>query len=477
MRLVGLLDTTGVTLSPADAAKTLGVAVGDVIEPLGAEANTAIAATGTACAPHEGHWRTRLAQVDVQDLPFFTAVPEKTDAAAVPKLASVTLKLLGKDTDTDAPADPGTILAGFGLWLCRASGQESVDVGYVAHVATGPHTDIFEAMPPARFRYGVHNTLAELHATTQQELDRLNKRMTYARDLIPRTPGLKIPAWQVAVDTRPDALRLATGPLSPFSMASASGNPALAMVLSVADGAAQLTYNPLRLDPKTAEAITAQIETVIAAFQASGETLAARTPLMPPAEEQKVLRDWNQTAVDYPDVCMHQLFEAQVEKTPDAVALVFENESFTYGDLESRANQLAHVLLSKGVGPDVLVGLYMDRRPDLVIGVLAIHKAGGAYVPLDPAYPADRVALMIEDSNAQVIVTRAALAQQVPLPENSQAQLLVVDGQDAQQGMNDAQGISPRPQSDVTPAHLAYVIYTSGSTGRPKGSWSSTGTW
>ena len=174
--------------------------------------------------------------------------------------------------------------------------------------------------------------------------------------------------------------------------------------------------------------------------------------------------DGDRTKREHPqDKCVHQWFEEQVERTPEAVAVVFERQSLTYRELNARANQLAHHLRSLGVGPDVLVGLFMERSLGLVVGVLGILKAGGAYVPLDPQYPAERVTFALADANAPLVVTQESLAEKLG---STRAKLIHLD--------RDASAISRQPQSNpanqTNPGHLAYVIYTSGSTGTPKGS-------
>ena len=131
-----------------------------------------------------------------------------------------------------------------------------------------------------------------------------------------------------------------------------------------------------------------------------------------PAERQLLLHGFNDTAVEYPrDALVHQLFEAQVVRTPAAEALVYGDERLTYSQLNHRANRLAHALVSRGVKPDERVGLYVERSVEMVVGLLAIWKAGGAYVPLDPGYPAERLAYMIEDSSPVMVLTRAAMAE------------------------------------------------------------------
>src|SRR5207237_6521713 len=138
-------------------------------------------------------------------------------------------------------------------------------------------------------------------------------------------------------------------------------------------------------------------------------------PLLTEVERQQLLVEWNGTASDYPkSQCVHQLFEAQVERASDAVALVFENEYLTYRELNRRANQLAHRLQRLGVGPEVMVGLCMDRSFEMVVSLLGILKAGGAYVPLDPSYPKERLTFMLEDTRAPVLLTQEKYVDVLP---------------------------------------------------------------
>jgi amino acid adenylation domain-containing protein len=179
--------------------------------------------------------------------------------------------------------------------------------------------------------------------------------------------------------------------------------------------------------------------------------------------EQQQLAAWNATQQNYPlDVCVPQLVARQAAATPGAIALVAGEEKLTYRELNQRANQLARYLQTLGVGPNVLVGLCLERSLDMVIGLLGILKAGGAYVPLDPSYPPDRLAFMIEDTQAPVLVTRRHLASRLP---TRQAQLVCLDAD----AVTLAQQSAAEPAVSVTDSDLVYIIYTSGSTGRPKG--------
>ncbi|WP_322615329.1 non-ribosomal peptide synthetase [Pseudomonas sp. BIC9C] len=186
------------------------------------------------------------------------------------------------------------------------------------------------------------------------------------------------------------------------------------------------------------------------------------------AEEQKVLvQDWNRTAEVYPvEQCLHQLIQAQAQRTPDAPALVFGERQLNYAQLDARTNQLAHCLREQGVGPDVLVGICVERSLDMVIGLLAIHKAGGAYVPLDPEYPAERLAYMIDDSAIGLLLTQSTLLG--ALPTDGVKVIALDQAQDWLDGYSET-----CPPVDVHPLNLAYVIYTSGSTGKPKGAGNS----
>lgn len=187
------------------------------------------------------------------------------------------------------------------------------------------------------------------------------------------------------------------------------------------------------------------------------------TPVdMPEAERQLVLHGWNDTACDFArDDTLQTLFEAQAAQTPDAPALVVGQEVLSYAELNIRANKVAHVLRTMGVGAGTLVGLCTRRNAQLLIGALAIHKAGGAYVPMDPAYPADRLALYLEDSGAQVVLTETALRNSLP---STSARLLMLDDEPVIEAAQEG-----NPTKLAGPEDLAYLIYTSGSTGRPKG--------
>ncbi|MCA1604642.1 MAG: amino acid adenylation domain-containing protein, partial [Acidobacteria bacterium] len=224
----------------------------------------------------------------------------------------------------------------------------------------------------------------------------------------------------------------------------------------------KVIYDSGRFEAATIERLGAHFETLLRGMVAQPEQRLAELPLLPEAEWRQMVA-WNTTEVEYPKGrCIHQLFGAQVKRTPAAIAAVFENEQLTYRELNRRANQLAHYLRQLGVGPEVLVSVFMERSLEMVIGLYGILKAGGAYVPIDPEYPAERVAFMVQDSQAPVLLTQQRLVERLP---QHGAYLICLD--------TDWPVIAREPgercDSGVVAENLAYMIYTSGSTGRPKG--------
>ncbi|WP_353931424.1 non-ribosomal peptide synthase/polyketide synthase [Okeanomitos corallinicola TIOX110] len=225
----------------------------------------------------------------------------------------------------------------------------------------------------------------------------------------------------------------------------------------------KVSYDNSRFDEGTINRMLGHFLTLLSAIVENSQGEINQLPILTATEEKQLLIDWNQTETEYPkDKCIHQLFEEQVEKTPDAVAVVFENQQLTYSELNNKANQLAHYLISLGVKADVLVGICVERSVEMIVGILGILKAGGAYVPLDPEYPQERLNFILEDAQVSVLVTQESLVDK--LPENT-AEVVYLDT-----GWNKiSQSNQENPTTEVNTSNLAYVIYTSGSTGTPKG--------
>ena len=222
---------------------------------------------------------------------------------------------------------------------------------------------------------------------------------------------------------------------------------------------ASFEYNTDLFEAATVERMVGHLQTLLEGIVANPDTPIAQLPLLTAPERHQLLAEWNDTARDYPqDKCLHHLFEAQVAQSPEAIAVVFEAQQLTYLELNARANQVAHYLRRQGVGPEVLVGICVERSLEMIVGLLGILKAGGAYVPLDPTYPPERLQFMLQDAQIKVLLTQQKLMS--TLPEYQGKQVCLDDLPLAQ---------VTNPGIACLPTNLAYVLYTSGSTGRPKG--------
>ncbi|RDL16574.1 non-ribosomal peptide synthase/polyketide synthase [Pseudomonas jessenii] len=224
---------------------------------------------------------------------------------------------------------------------------------------------------------------------------------------------------------------------------------------------AVLKYATDLFDAATIERLAQHWTALLQAIVAEPTQRIGQLPMLDGSQQQQLLAQWNPALVEQTvEQCIHQTIEAQAKRHPDAVAVTCDGQRLTYAELNRRANQWAHVLIERGVGPDVRVGVAVERSLDMIVAILAVLKAGGAYVPLDPGYPDDRLSHMIEDSGIELLLTQEHLLAQLPVPQG----LACLDLNQTPEPGNDT-----NPVCLTTPDNLAYVIYTSGSTGKPKG--------
>ncbi|MDN5871420.1 MAG: amino acid adenylation domain-containing protein, partial [Nitrococcus sp.] len=253
------------------------------------------------------------------------------------------------------------------------------------------------------------------------------------------------------------------------SLPQSTQAPKFDLSLDLVEGAAvtcTFTYAADLFDAATIERLGRHWLTLLEAVTAEAGTSVADVPLLLP-DEHAQLEAWSRGEAHALDGrCLHELIEERVRLHPDAIAVVYEDTQLTYGELNARANRLARHLRAKGVGPDVLVGLAVERSLEMVVGLLGILKAGGAYVPLDPSYPAERLAFMIEDAGVALILTQQRLLEQLPA---GSAAVWCLD-----RDWHEVEGLEATDLPNLaTPHNLAYCIYTSGSTGKPKGAGNS----
>jgi amino acid adenylation domain-containing protein len=224
-----------------------------------------------------------------------------------------------------------------------------------------------------------------------------------------------------------------------------------------------LEYSTDLFEAATIERMLGHLGTLLKTVAVDPDQRISRLPILTEDERSRMLVAWNDTATDYPrDACFHDLFAIQAERTPEAIAVSYEGQELTYDQLNRRANQLAHSLRARGIGPDQSVGICMERSPEMMVGLLGILKAGGAFVPLDPNYPRERLAWILADARLPVVLAEQRLLER--LPEHT-ARVICVD----RDWSEIARAPETNPESGATAEHLAYIIYTSGSTGKPKG--------
>jgi amino acid adenylation domain-containing protein len=370
-----------------------------------------------------------------------------------------------------------TLLAAFRTLLYRYTGQDDISIGATIANRTRTETEeligFFVNMLVLRtrltddpsFRVLLRRELeVALGAYTHQDLpfELLVETLQPERDM-GRTPLFQVAF--VLHNAPPPTLQLPG--LTVTRMDTHSGTTQFDLMLSMVEEPNGLTgsleYSTDLFDAATVDRLIGHWTTLLAGIVAQPQARLSALPLLTAAERQRQFAAWQATQVALPPAReVHSLFESQVCHTPEAVAVIGDDQPLTYAALNARANQLAHYLRAQGVGPDVCVGLCVERSLELVVGVLGILKAGGAYVPLDPTYPPARLAFMLADAQVRVLVTQQRLVDRLPHSGTTRV-CLDVDWPVIARQRED------NPVSGVTADNLAYVIYTSGSTGTPKG--------
>jgi natural product biosynthesis luciferase-like monooxygenase protein len=367
------------------------------------------------------------------------------------------------------------LLAAYQLLLSRYSGLEDISVGIPAANRNRTEfenliglflnvlvfrADLSRNISFTEFLKEVRESTLDSYAHQDVPFDKLVEILHPSRELS------RSPLFQAMLQvSKKEILKLDALDISPINFDNGSSQFELSLHLWEAeDGfSGHFEFNTDLFEKATINRLADNFTTLLKSIVENPEGKIFDIPILSEGERNKILFDWNKTEKDFDrKICVHQLIETQSERSPDNTAVIFEDKSLTFSELNGLSNQLAHKLKKLGVESDVMVGIYMDRSLEMMVALIGVLKAGGAYVPLDPAYPKSRLAFMIKDANIPVVITQPYLSND--LPENDSV-ILKLDSTWQSIKAESVQNLT----TSVTSENLAYVIYTSGSTGNPKG--------
>jgi amino acid adenylation domain-containing protein/thioester reductase-like protein len=426
------------------------------------------------------YWKQRLSGVSVLELPTDRPrgpVP-RFDGAHLPfELPAVLVEALRELSRCTGTTLFMTLLAGFQALLGRCCGQEDVAVG---SPIAGRNRKELEGLIGFFVNTLVLRTDLSGDPTFRELLTRVRQTClgAYAHqdvpfeklveELRPDRSLVRSPLFQVLFSLQNVALPEVTIPgLEVSLLESESGTAKFDLTVALREDGGrllgQVEYRTDLFEEATVVRLLARYRTLLSAVAADPAQRLSQLPLLTPTERQQVLVDWNDTGVPYPaGQGLHDFVQQHAQHTPDAIAVAFDGGQWSYAELQGHVERLARRLRALGVGPEVLVGLYADRTPEAIVGILAVLAAGGAYLPLDPALPPKRLAFLLADARPAVILTRRELAAALP---PLTAPVLYLDAEQEGGIPETADNCTDAPHPDS----LAYVIYTSGSTGQPKG--------
>ncbi|MBE8595309.1 non-ribosomal peptide synthetase [Xenorhabdus sp. BG5] len=389
------------------------------------------------------------------------------------------LKALGQRQDATLFM---TLLAAWSIVLARLSGQDDIVIG--TPVANRSLSDLegligfFVNTLPLRIELEQYNSVANLlaHVREQTLAAYAHQDLPFEQLVETLKPERSLsynPIFQVmlALNNIPTQSLELPG-LSVSKVVPPHRSAYFDLTLSLTESQDGLTgyleYASSLFDRTTVERMVGYLNNVLTAMTIDETQAIARLPMLSVAERQQLLVDFNAPQADFPhDTLIHQLFEAQVQRTPDATAVIFEEQSLSYDELNRRTNQLAHRLIAFGVRPDDRVAIQVERGLDMIIGLFGILKAGAGYIPLDPEYPAERLIYQLSDCKPVILLTQKHLQTRLPIQD---IPIWLLDDEIHQANLQKQPVYNPdSKQTGVQPHHLAYIIYTSGSTGNPKG--------
>jgi natural product biosynthesis luciferase-like monooxygenase protein len=472
--LRGARRLTGERLSPGEFIREAGLSVGTVLPSQSADEVARLKPALDAATRAEAFWLSRLTSLDPIAIPYAgetvpaggqppsgsatsgqgtnrTRLSMEVSPAAV---AALSAALVAQPTHNTGTPDPGAVVIALAsTYLTRLSGASVATLALSTPALRASGSPLLSSVVPVTI--DLSRPWSDVLADMTTRLKEADTRGSFLLDVCaryPNRPALAVFArWQehaiVVLADDPDNVRIPTGTV-------------LALIASPGSTSLIWDVSSSVLPTSAVRRMQHQFATAVSALAHGPAAPLAALPLLDPREQAQLLIEWNDTARPISAKTTHELFEEQAARTPDATAVVFRDRALTYRDLNRRANHLAGRLRAAGVAPEAVVGVFVDRSLEMIVALLGVLKAGGAYLPLDPAFPQERLAWMVEDAGARVLVTQAHLAAALP---RHQANVLSVDL------CAEAVGSDENVEGGARPEDLAYMIFTSGSTGRPKG--------
>lgn len=407
----------------------------------------------------EKFWVEKLSALEPATIPFADTTALSNTAKFSSAKMPIPFSVLRFLTDQKSNWNTEKFLSSaFAALIARLSGADFFDVGYRNLETQNEFAgleNLFAFELPLRFEVDCRKSFGDFFVSGKKQIEEVENHLSYVKDLPARYPQFQ-PKNKIAL---PVSIEI----VSRLDNYQDESRSELRLVISQTESECLWVYDQQRISAESVEKLISHFETFLKSVARDPHCEIARLSLLTAVEREKLLFEWNDNQTDYPkNQCIHQMFEAQVARTPEATALIFGEGRLTYRELNSRANRLANYLRKLGVRPETLIGICIERSVEMIVGVLGILKAGGAYVPLDPNYPKDRIRLMLEDSNALIVLAKEKTLADL---NHHQSKIVCLD-----RDWNLIESESEEnPFSKVAPENLAYVIYTSGSTGRPKG--------
>ena len=415
-----------------------------------------------SCLQRESFWVRALASLEPLSLPISGTVSSEAASAQAFKQSSWqppnVVQNMAQRASQESTQD--FLFAAIAAYLARVGRSDQFDLGLKA--ALPPQweqnlSQLFSSVVPCHFDIDCTQSFDAVSDRVMAQAAKARRNQPFHRDIVSRYPQLE------ALKHSP--LEQQLGVTVSLHQQLDDYQPTFVNDFEFAisqTGDCACFYNLERYSDSDIERLLASLTIFVEQCALHPTHPLSSLALLPEAQQQQLI-EWNNTQVDYPDnICLHQLFEAQVERTPDAIAAKFEKQQLSYQALNARANQLARHLQNSGVSSGDLVSVFLDRSLEMIVTLLAILKAGGAYVPIDPAYPSDRIAYMLDNAKTAVLIAQSHLSKRLPISDTLVVNLDEIEALVVQEKETNL-------DLDISTDQLAYTIYTSGSTGKPKG--------